>query len=129
MALGTTLTLADSSAANQTFNLQQFVANGADYIESDATSDVQRSVGIRHSNVGKSQVKGRKPTRRHLIQMIHSEYNSTLGITERFTVNVTITRDSGNTAISATEEADAIAFAKNFLGNSTYMAAVLRDES
>lgn len=129
MALGTTITLADATPANQVFNLQSFVPNGADYIENDATADLQRRIAIRHSNVGKSPVKGRPPVRRHLVQLTHTEYNATLGINEKFTVNLTITKDSGSTQISSTEEGHAIAMAKNFLGDATLMAGLLRDES
>ncbi len=127
--LGTTITLADATPTNQVFNLRQSLPNGSDYIENDATADLQRTISVRHSNVGKSQVKGRPPVKRHLVQIKHLEYNSTLGIQESYTVNLTITKDDGNSSITSTEEGHCVAFAKNFLGDSTLMAALLRGES
>jgi hypothetical protein len=129
MALGSTIALADSAASVQTFNLIGYIPNGADYIEDDSTADLRRTISVRHSNVGKSQVKGREPVKRHLVQFIHNEYNATLGITEKFTINLTITKDAGSTQISSTEEGHVVAFAKNFLASATLMPALLRGES
>lgn len=128
MALTDPITLNDHSAVLKSFVLQNRGPGGSDYVESTATATDMRKIVIRHSNAGASIVKGSKPVRRHLIQFTDEEWNSTLGKTEKATVNVTITVDPGAAGISTLEIQDLVSFAKDFLSD-TRLAQMIRDET
>lgn len=78
MAFADPLVLADNAAANKNFNRQFSQSGGSNYVESTATPLDNRTIIIKHGNAGNSVAGGSAPKqRRHLIQFIHTKYNST----------------------------------------------------
>lgn len=129
MAFTDPITLADNSAANQTFTRQTFAPTGSDWVETDATVADTRRIIIRHTNAGPSVVKGSKPIRRHLIQFTHEAWNATLGKTERATLNATLTVDPARSEITDAHLYDLGNFAAEFLTVTANIDKLLRDES
>jgi ribosomal protein L16 Arg81 hydroxylase len=130
MSFGATITLNDGQGTPVAvvFNLQQFVPNGADYIDATSTAALTRRLLIRHSNAGASLIKGQKPIRRHLVQAITEMFNEDLGKTEKITANFTFTVDPAHTFTDQQIE-DPGVFLSNFIIGSNNMARLLRDES
>lgn len=128
MAFDNTLTLTNNGAESESFVAQSRLQGGVDYIDVTSTAANTRKLSIRHTNAGPSVIKGGKPVRRHLVQMVQEKWNSTLGKTERATVNVTITVDPG-ASITLAEQQDLIAMASNFVDVDANVEKLLRDEA
>jgi len=128
MAYSDPLVLKDNAAVNQNFVVQSRLQGGVDYIEDDATTTDRRRISIRHSNAGPSVVKGSRPVRRHLFQVIHDKWNSTLGKQEKATLNITLTTDPG-ASITTAEILHLAAFGAEFLTLDANVEKLLRDEA
>jgi hypothetical protein len=113
MAFTDPIVLADQLAANQTFTQTGMSKDGSYWIENDATGTDQRKLAILHSNAGASLIKGGPPARRHLFQIQHAKWNSTLGKTELATLNTTLTLDP-TSSFSTANLYDLAAFLRNF---------------
>lgn len=124
------LQLKDFADSTQGFTRISSLQGGSDWVEDDATISDKRTIAVRHSNAGKSSVKGGPPLRRHLMQFTHSKWNATLGITEKLVANVTFTCDP-STSFDTTDYADIGAFISNAFGNGaeTILDQLLRDET
>lgn len=127
MAFSDPITLADSESSNQSFTRQTSVQNGSNWVESDSTIDDTRTLIIRHSNAGKSVVKGAPPLQRANVAFQHAKFNSTLGVTEKAVINVNITFDSASSFLAG-DFNDLAAFARNFF-TETNLAKLMRKES
>lgn len=127
MAFTDPITMNDNSSVLQTFTRTGQIQNGSDWVENDSILTDKRSILLRHSNAGPSKIKGAKPLRRHLVQMIHEKWNSTLGITDKATLNLTVTVDGAST-ITSTDLYNMLAMVKNFLTTGN-LDKILRDET
>lgn len=121
--LNSTITLADSAAANKTFTQNKIDSSGSERIDTSTSLASPRIMAVRHSTSGK----GPSAVDRHLVQFTHQETDSngnTLGVV----VNTTISVPRAS-SISRTEIDDLLAFSKNFLAVPANVDAILRNES
>lgn len=127
MAFADPIVLADHAAANQNFTGRSSFQGGSDWVEDDATLSDQRTLSIRHTNAGPSVAKGQSPVRRHLVQLVHTKYDSTLGKNVKMTFNGTLTIDPG-AGFTTTEQQNIVSFGTKFWTD-TNLAKVIRDET
>lgn len=128
MAFTEPITLADYDNADVDFVLQSRLKDGSEWIESDAGPNNIRRISIRHSNAGPSIQKGSKPVRRHLFQFVQEKLNTTLGKTEKLTVNLTITNDPGS-ELDNTEARHLLSFVRRLVETTDFDGKALRDET
>jgi len=125
MAFADSISLSDGTNT-RVFVLQSRLNGGCDYIWDGSTAALTRRLKIRHTNVGASVVKGQRPVRRHLAQLITESFNTDLGKTESVTTNYTLTVDPGSTLTTAPE--DHRKLMEDFL-TTTSIAQLVRDEA
>lgn len=126
MAFTDPITLADSSAANQSFTVKSSGVDSRYYIENDAALTDQRYLSIRHSDAGK--VNGNAlPLRRHNVTLGRNKLNTTTGKNEKFTSNFTFVVDP-QANFTETDCLDIVTMLKNFI-TSTNFSKLLRDET
>lgn len=72
----------------------------SNWVDNDPPAGVRREMYIKHSKVGKVNAVG-GIVQRHLVQIKHLQYNSTLGKDEVMTVNFTVTLPSAHSISAA----------------------------
>lgn len=121
-------TLADNTPANQDFTRQNFVTNGSNWIETDASVALERTMSIRHVNVGPGVLGKGVPKQRHIVSFKHKELNSTTGKIEEAVMSFSLTVDPGAGVITAADLYHMRAFVEAFLTN-TSIDQLVRGES
>lgn len=128
MAFTDPIVLADNTPTNQNFTRKpQSVLMGADYVEDDSTSALERILLIRHSNAGPSNSPGSPPKQRHLVTFGLKKYNSLTSKTDVFNINWTILDDPGS-SITLTEKRHILAFLRSMAVDAN-MDKLLRGEA
>lgn len=94
------LTLDVTGADDPIFTKTGMGTNFSTWVDNDPPTGVRREMSIRHAKIGKVNAVG-GIIQRHLVQIKHLQYNSTLGKDEVMTVNLTITLPSAHAITAA----------------------------
>jgi len=113
--MASSFTIANAAAANKTYTPGISSPSAQEYVSGDSTAQVPVKATSKHTfGIPKGKVD------KHLVQFTISRPDATSGEYGTVTMNVTVVIPPKG--VTSTDIDDIVAFGKNFLSNSTYVA-------